>query len=79
MVGASVKKVTLKIEGKEYDISLQDDIANAMEQIIASDFGRHANLGVKELLHAYIKTSIEKQALQQEIDAIHARIRHLSL
>ncbi len=74
-----MKKVTLKIEGKEYDITLQDDIAKTMERIIAADFDHKNNVAIKELLHAYIRTSIEKQTLQQEIDAIHQRLKSLSL
>ena len=73
-----MKKVTLKIDNKEYDISLKDDIARAVEELIAQDFTPHGNITVKELLYAYIKASIENETLKNEIDAIHTRVTGLT-
>lgn len=74
-----MKKITLKIEAKEYDINLQEDIAAEMEKIIHGDFRHPEDISLKELLSAYIKNTIDKHHLQQELDSIYSKINSLDL
>jgi len=72
-----LKKVTLIIEKKEYDVNLKNEIALEMKTIIENDFKEPENISLKELLYAYIKNSIEKQHLQKELDVLHKKINDL--
>ena len=74
-----VKKVTLKIEAKEYDINLQDDIAEAMGRLIHEDFSSPDEISIKELLSAYIKNSIDRHRLQDELETIYRKIDAIDL
>lgn len=74
-----MKKVTLKIDQKEYDINLKDDIADEIEKIIQEDFIHPDDISVKALLSAYIKNSIDKHNLQRQIDAVYDKINRINL
>ena len=73
-----MKKITLKIEKKEYDVNLKDEIAMEMEKIIENDFSDPENISLKELLSAYIKNSIDKQHLQNDLNILHKKINSLN-
>ena len=74
-----MKKVTLKIDKKEYDINLNDDIADEIEKIIQQDFANPGDISIKELLAAYVKNSIDKHHLQHEIDTVYDKINRITL
>jgi len=74
-----LKKVTLRIDKKEYDINLKDDIADEITKIISGDFERPEDISVKEILAAYIKNSIDKHHLQNELNELYERINRITL
>ena len=74
-----MKKVTLKIDQKEYDINLKDDIADEIEKIIQEDFTNPDDITVKDLLSAYVKNSIDKHHLQREVDTVYDKINRITL
>lgn len=74
-----MKKVTLKVDKKEYDINLNDDIADEIEKIIQKDFAHPDDISVKELLAAYVKNSIDKHHLQHELDTVYDKINRITL
>ncbi|MDQ1243663.1 MAG: hypothetical protein QG565_3 [Campylobacterota bacterium] len=72
-----MKKVTLTIEKKEYDVNLKDEIAQEINEIIKNDFKEADNISIKELLFAYIKNSLDKRYLEKELKSLHNKINGL--
>ncbi len=54
-----MKKFTIRIEGKEYALDLQDDFADYMEKEIERSLAPHSNNSAKDLLSAYLKKCFE--------------------
>jgi hypothetical protein len=54
-----VQKVTVKVEGKEYELELQEDFALYMQRELDKNLSRHSNNSAKELLNAYLKKCYE--------------------
>ena len=69
-----MKKVTLKVERKEYDINLKDEIADFIISHLSNDFEDSENLKVKELLIAYIKKSITLKESEDKLTLLKKEI-----
>ncbi len=52
-------KFTVKVEGKEYELELQEDFANYMEKELERSLSRYSNNSAKDLLNAYLKKCYE--------------------
>lgn len=59
---------TIKVEGKEYDIQVQDDFAQHIEDDLQKLFPPHASLTIKELLQAFFKKSYECYRLEKKME-----------
>ena len=69
---SETKKVTLKIAGSEFNISLDADFADSLSDEL-SKFSEKNN-DVKTLLHAYIQKSHEHYMIEQEIKELIKKI-----
>ncbi len=63
-----MRSFTVKVEGKEYDIQLQDDFAQSIEKELQTMFPLHSSLTIKELLHAYFQKSYECYKLEKKVE-----------
>jgi len=68
-----VKKLTISIAAKRYDISVSDEFAKEFEKELEETFIR-GNNDIKTLLSAYVKKSYEKFLLEKEIDKISEKL-----
>ena len=69
-----MKKLTISIAAKRYDISIDEEFASTFEREIDESFKKGSN-DVKALLSAYVKKSYEKFLLEREIDRINEKLK----
>ena len=70
-----MKKVTITIEGKKYDISLENKFAEKIEEDILKDFSPTQSSDTKALLSAYLKKCFEYYTLLENIKDIYEKIK----
>lgn len=63
-----MKQITIKIEAKNYDVSIHETMHSAITLAIAELGGE--NISAKKLLEAYLAKVIECKQLQDELKAI---------
>jgi hypothetical protein len=63
-----MKKFTIKVEGKEYILDLEDEFALYMQTELKKSLSPHTNNSAKELLSAYLKKCYECYLAQKEAD-----------
>ena len=69
-----MKKLTISIAAKRYDISVSEEFASTFEKEIEETFTK-GNNDIKTLLSAYVKKSYEKFLLEKEIDSINEKLK----
>ena len=69
-----MKKLTVSIAAKRYDISVSEEFAAVFEKELAETFTK-GNNDIKTLLSAYVKKSYEKFLLEKEIDKISEKLK----
>ena len=69
-----MKKLTVSIAAKRYDISVSDEFAEVFEKELEKTFIKDGNNDIKTLLGAYVKKSYEKYLLEKEIEAINLKL-----
>ncbi|BCD59666.1 hypothetical protein NitYY0814_C0418 [Nitratiruptor sp. YY08-14] len=62
----------MKIEGKEYEISLEEEFANYLQEEL--DKGSFNVKTIKNLLHAYLRKSYECFKLQRKLNELIKKI-----
>jgi len=72
-----MKKVSITVEKKEYDINLKDEIADFIISHLSQDFKDSQNLKIVELLQAYIKKSIQFKEAQEKLDILKEKIEQI--
>ena len=72
-----MKKITLKVERKEYDINLKDEIADFIISHLSNDFEDSENLKIKELLIAYVKKSIQLKESEGKLSLLKKEIENV--
>ncbi len=65
-----MKKFTIKIEGKEYEIELQEEFAKYMEKELEKNLPKWQNNAIKDLLGAYLKKCFECYTLEQKVEKL---------
>ncbi len=65
-----MRKVTIKIEGKEYDVQLQDDFARSLEEELQKRLPPHASHTIKDLLQAYLKKCFDCYVLEKKMQEL---------
>lgn len=70
-----MKKVTITIDGKKYDISLENEFADKIEKDILKDFSSTSSADTKALLSAYLKKCFEYYTLLENIQDIYEKIK----
>ncbi len=69
-----MRRVTIKIEGKEYDIQLSDDFAESVEEELEKELPPFENNSIKELLQAYLKKCYDCHVMQKRLREILKKI-----
>ncbi len=69
-----MKKLTISIAAKRYDISVSEEFALDFEKELEKTFVKEGNNDIKTLLSAYVKKSYEKFLLEQEITKISQKL-----
>jgi hypothetical protein len=64
------KRITVRIEGKSYDITISDQADKAVLSAIGDLEALGENIGVKRLLEAYLAKSALAEKLQAELKEI---------
>lgn len=72
-----MKKISVKIETKNYDISIHETMTQAVDRAI-STLGSE-NISAKKLLEAYLAKVIECEQLQSELHLINKEIDSVTL
>ncbi len=70
-----MKKLTISIAAKRYDISVSDEFAEVFEKEIEKTFIKEGNNDIKTLLKAYVKKSYEKFLLDKEIESMYKKLK----
>ncbi|BCD62847.1 hypothetical protein NitYY0826_C1732 [Nitratiruptor sp. YY08-26] len=65
-----MQKVTIKIEGKEYDIQLKEDFAQSLLEDLQKDLPPHSSNSIKNLLHAYLKKCYDCYVLEKRLQEL---------
>ena len=69
-----MKKLTISIAAKRYDISVSEEFASVFEKELEETFTK-GNNDIKTLLSAYVKKSYEKFLLEKEIDKMNEKLK----
>jgi len=69
-----LQKVTIKVEGKEYELELQEDFAFYMQKELDRHLHRHGNNSAKELLSAYLKKCYECYLSEKKLQELLKKI-----
>ncbi len=69
-----MKKLTISIAAKRYDISVSEEFATIFEKELEETFIK-GNNDIKTLLSAYVKKSYEKFLLECEIDKMNEKLK----
>ena len=70
-----MRKLTIKIEGKEYDIQLQDDFAKSLEEELDKELSPYHNNTSKDLLQAYLKKCYDCHLLEKKMRKILKKLQ----
>jgi len=73
-----MKKLTISIAAKRYDISVSEEFALDFEKELEKTFVKEGSNDIKTLLSAYVKKSYEKFLLEKEIDNINEKLKEES-
>jgi len=64
------RKIGLHILGRRFDVDVESNFADFLEQEMAKDFNIDGNNDAKKMLQAYVKKSYELYQYEQEIEKI---------
>jgi len=68
------KKIGLHINGRRFDVDVEDDFALFLQKEMAKDFNIDGNNNLKKMLHAYVKKTHELYLQEKEIQEIYTTI-----
>ncbi len=69
-----MRKVTIKIDGKAYDINLKEDFAKSLEEELEKELPPYHNNSTKDLLNSYLKKCYDCYVLEQKIENLLKKI-----
>ncbi len=64
------KKIGLNISGRRFDVDVEDEFANFLQQQMVKDFNVDGNNNVKVLLQAYVRKSHELFEQERKVKEI---------
>jgi len=70
-----MKKISVIIENKKYDISLDNRFSKEIEREIISNFDTDSNNELKTLLSAYLNKCYEYNTLLESVKDIYEKIK----
>ena len=65
-----MRKISIKIENRKYDISVEEDIVDEFEKSISKDLNIAGNNSIKDILEAYLKKNYEVVILKKRINKL---------
>ncbi len=68
-----MRKISIKIENRKYDISVEEDIVDEFEKSIAKDLNIKGDNSIKDILEAYLKKNYEVVMLKKRINKLLKR------
>jgi hypothetical protein len=68
------KKIGLSIDGRRFDVDVEDDFAVFLRHQMAKDFNIDGNNDLKLLLQAYVRKSHELYMQNKKIEEISKKI-----
>ncbi|WP_324172440.1 hypothetical protein [Sulfurimonas sp.] len=68
------KKIVLHVNGRRFDVDVEDDFAPFLEEEMSKDFNVDGNNDLKRMLHAYVKKTHELFIQEKEIQRIYTNI-----
>jgi len=72
-----MKKISLNINGRNYDIDLEDAFASFLQERIEKDFNFSANNDHKKLLAAYVSINHELFEMENNIQKLLLGVENL--
>ncbi|WP_321778994.1 hypothetical protein [Sulfurimonas sp.] len=68
------KKISLHVNGRRFDVDVEDEFAPFLQAEMAKDFNVEGNNDLKKVLHAYVKKTHELYLQEKEIQKIYTTI-----
>ncbi len=62
-----MKKISLTVAGKTYDINIEDMLADELKEAMSRDLNMDGNNSVKALLEAYLKKNYEYFLMEKKL------------
>jgi len=62
-----LRKITVRIEGKDYNVTLEDDFAKSVEEELRKTFPSHISISSKALLQAYLAKCLDCYTLEKKM------------
>lgn len=72
-----MRKVTIKIDGKAYDINLKEDFAKSLEAELAQELPPYHNNSTKDLLNSYLKKCYDCYLLEKKIEKLLKNLQEI--
>ena len=71
-----MKKISITISGKTYDINVDDAFAQQLENAIKEDLNIEGNNSIKALLEAYLKKNYKCFQMEKKISSIIKKLQN---
>ncbi len=68
------KKLGIHVNGRRYDVDIEDDFALFLEKEISKDFNMDGNNNIKKVLSAYVRKTYALYTQEKEIQKIYTTI-----
>ncbi len=72
-----MKKISININGRNYDIDLEESFANFLQERVDKDFSFNANNDHKQLLQAYVSINHELFEMKNSVQRLLTRVEEL--
>ena len=72
-----MRKVTIKIDGKPYDINLKEEFAKSLEAELEKELPPYHNNSTKDLLESYLKKCYDCYVLEQRMQKLLQNLQNL--
>ena len=71
-----MKKISITVAGKTYDINVDDNFADRLSKKLKDDLNIEGNNSVKTLLEAYLKKNYECFLMEEKIENLLKKLQN---